>query len=217
MTAKIITIFNQKGGCGKTTVSVHLAGTIAMRGSRVLLVDMDDQSTATKWISEASDDKPFPASLINLAAMGGKMHREINNQIKNYDYIIIDCPPAIQSPAPSSAMLISDLAVIPVVPSPADMWAAMAAKQLALSAQVTNEGLKVVLLPNMVQSNTKIARDALEVLSEDDEVPLLKSTLGTRSAFRECQLEGGTVHLIPKATKAIAEVDALVDEILSII
>ena len=217
MVAKVITVFNQKGGCGKTTVSMQVAGALGLRGHRVLVVDMDEQGTATRWASQASDEAPFPAALSNLAAMGGKMHREIRSQIENYDFIVIDCPPAVHSPSPSSAMLVSDLALIPVVPAPADMWAVVAAKQLAANAQATNEALKVRLVPNMVQKNTTLARDTLDVLSEDTEIPLTISRLGSRAAYRECQLIGATVHKVPRARDAINEVEALVDEALALL
>jgi len=217
MVAKVITVFNQKGGCGKTTVSMQVAGALGLRGHRVLVVDMDEQGTATRWASQALDDEPFPAALSNLAAMGGKMHREIRSQIDNYDFIVIDCPPAVHSPSPSSAMLVSDLALIPVVPAPADMWAVVAAKQLAAHAQATNEGLRVRLVPNMVQRNTTLARDTLDVLSEDTEIPLTTSRLSSRAAYRECQLIGATVHKVPRARDAINEVEALVDEALSLL
>jgi chromosome partitioning protein len=217
MVAKVITVFNQKGGCGKTTVSMQLAGALGLRGNKVLVVDMDEQGTATRWASQAPDESPFPAILSNLAAMGGKMHREIRSQIADYDFIVIDCPPAIHSPSPSSAMLVSDLALIPVVPAPADMWAVVAAKQLAAHAQATNEQLKVRLVPNMVQKNTTLARDTLDVLSEDNEIPLASTRLGSRSAYRECQLIGATVHKIPRARDAITEVENLVNEVLALL
>jgi chromosome partitioning protein len=217
MVANVITIFNQKGGCGKTTIAIQLAGTLGRRGQKALLIDMDDQNTATRWVSQASDDLPFPAALMNLAAMGGRMHREVRNQIDIYDFIIIDCPPAIASPAPSSAMLISNLALIPVVPAPADMWAAVAAKKLAATAQATNESLHVRVVPNMVQRNTNLARDTIDILAEDPEIPLTRIHLGSRSAFRECQLLGATVHQVPKATVAVEEVESLTDEVLGIL
>ncbi len=217
MVAKVVTLFNQKGGCGKTTMTIQIAGTLALRGFKTLVVDMDDQNTATRWASQADDNAPFPAAMMNLAAMGGKMHREIKNQLDNYDFIIIDCPPAALSPAPSSAMLISDLALIPVVPAPADMWASVAAKKLALTAQATNEALQIRVLPNMVQINTNLARDTLDVLAEDNEIPMLTSRIASRSAFRECQLTGSTVHSLSKTSAATQEVDALTDEILTLL
>lgn len=217
MAAKVVTLFNQKGGCGKTTMTMQIAGTLALRGFKTLVVDMDDQSTATRWASQASDSEPFPAALMNLAAMGGRMHREIKNQLDNYEFILIDCPPAALSPAPSSAMLISDLAIIPMVPAPADMWASVAAKKLALTAQATNEDLKIRILPNMVQKNTTLARDTLDVLGEDSEVPMTRSTIGSRAAFRECQLMGSTVHRLSRTSAAAQEVDQLTDEVLELL
>lgn len=217
MVAKVITVFNQKGGCGKTTVTIQLAGTLALRGYRTLVVDMDEQNTATRWASQALDDAPFPAALMNLAAMGGKVHREIKNQLENYDFILIDCPPSAVSPAPSSAMLISDLAIIPIVPAPADMWASVAAKKLALTVQATNEALQIRMLPNMVQKNTTLARDTLDVLAEDVEVPLMASWIGSRSAFRECQLTGSTVHALSRISAAAKEIDAVTSEVLEIL
>jgi len=217
MTAKVVTVFNQKGGCGKTTVTIQLAGTFALRGYQTLVVDMDEQSTATRWASQATDDDPFPAATMNLAAMGGKVHREIRNHLGNYDFIFIDCPPAALSPAPSSAMLVSDLAIMPIVPAPADMWASVAAKKLALTAQATNEQLQIRMLPNMVQKNTNLAKDTLEVLAEDEEIPLMESWIGSRSAFHECQLTGSTVHKMGKSSPATKEVDKLADEVLQIL
>lgn len=217
MVAKVITLFNQKGGCGKTTVTIQLAGTLARRGFKTLVVDMDEQNTATRWASQAPDETPFPAALMNLAAMGGKVHREIKNHLDDYDFILIDCPPSAVSPAPSSAMLISDLAIIPIVPAPADMWASVAAKKLALAVQATNEQLKIRMLPNMVQKTTNLARDTLDVLAEDADVPLMKSWIGSRSAFRECQLTGSTVHSLSKSSAAAKEVDALAGEVLMLL
>lgn len=217
MTAKVVTVFNQKGGCGKTTLAMHLAGALGLRGYSALVIDMDPQGTASRWASAASGEQPFPASVISLAPMEGKMHREVKNLIDKYDAIFIDCPPAMNSAAPTSAMLISDLALIPVVPSPGDIWAAEAAKRLAESASATNESLVARVVPNMVQKSTSLARDLLEVLSEDADFPMTTGFLGSRAAFRECQIQGATVHRVPRAQAAITEVEALTDEILKLL
>lgn len=217
MTAKVVTVFNQKGGCGKTTLAMHLAGTMALRGYSTLVIDMDDQGTAARWASSAEDESPFPAAVVSLAPMGGKMHREVKGLVERYDAIFIDCPPAMSSAAPSSAMLISDLALIPVVPSPGDIWAATAAKRLAESAAVTNQTLVARVVANMVQKSSGLAKDMLEVLQEDLEFPLLKSTLGSRAAFRECQITGKTVHSVPRAKVAIEEIEAMTNEVLGLL
>ncbi|MGE5450725.1 MAG: ParA family partition ATPase [Acidobacteriota bacterium] len=219
MTAKIVTVFNQKGGSGKSTITMQLAGTMAHRGYQTLVVDMDPQGTSSRWASAAEDDHPFPASVMSLAAMGGKMHREVKNHVDHYDVIFIDCPPSIDSQAPSSAMLISDLALIPVVPSPADSWATVAAKQLVEQARIHNEDLQARIVANMVQSNSKLAKAILEVLAEDEDCPMLQAQLGSRSAFRECQLRGGTVHSVPASLSksAVEETETLTNEVLAIL
>lgn len=217
MTAKIFTLFNQKGGSGKSTLTMQLAGGIARRGYSCQVVDMDPQGTSSRWAVSGQEGNTFPASVISLAQMEGKMHREVKNYVEHFDVIIIDCPPAINSAAPSSAMLISDLALIPVVPSPADMWAAVAAKKLVEAAQVNNESLICRVVPNMVQSSTSLARELIEIMGEDEDFPLTKTKLGSRSAFRECQVMGTTVHDVPRAKAAIDEVESLTSEVLALL
>lgn len=217
MTAKVITVFNQKGGCGKTTIAMSLAGALGLRGYSALVVDMDPQGTASRWSSAAPEGHSFPASVMSLAPMEGKMHREVKNHIDKYDAIFIDCPPAMNSAAPTSAMLVSDLALIPVVPSPADIWAAESAKKLAEAAQANNEDLVARVVANMVQRSTSLAKALIEILKEDENFPLMKSSLGSRAAFREAQILGSTVHQVPRANAAINEVEAMADEVLELL
>ena len=217
MTAKVITVFNQKGGCGKTTIAMSLAGALGLRGYTALVVDMDPQGTASRWSSSAPETRQFPASVMSLAPMEGKMHREVRNHLESFDVIFIDCPPAMNSAAPTSAMLVSDLALIPVVPSPADIWAAESAKKLAAAAQANNEDLIARVVANMVQRNTSLAKDMMEFLVEDQDFPLLKSALGSRTAFRDAQILGSTVHQVQRATAAIEEVEAMADEVLGLL
>lgn len=215
MPAKIVTVFNQKGGCGKTTITMSLAGSAAKRGHRVLVVDMDPQGTASRWASGKLTE--FPASVISLAPMEGQMHREVQKFIDDYSLIFIDCPPSMGSVAPSSAMLISDLALIPIVPSPADIWAAAGAMKLAQQAQAINKELVVRLVANMVQRSTSLARELLDQLAEENPVPLLNSTLGLRTSFRDSQVYGSSVHVVPRAAAAIAEVEAMAEEVLDLL
>lgn len=217
MVAKVITVFNQKGGCGKTNLSMQLAGTFGLRGAKVLVIDMDSQGTATHWAKQASDEEPFPARVVGLAEMGSKAHREIKSHIADYDFIFVDCPPSVESPAASSAMLVSDMALIPVVPAPSDMWATKKAKALVEQVRATNEGLIARMVPSMAQTISNLARETLEIIDEDEEIHATKAHLGFRTAYRECQLYGATVHALHGAAKAVGEVDALADEVLGLL
>ena len=216
MPAKIITIANQKGGCGKTTLTMQLAGTLGKRGQSVLVIDADPQGTAVRWAASAPDEQPFPARVVSLSAAGGKVHREAKKFIADYAYLLIDCPPAIDSPVPQSALLISDLALVPIIPSPADLWAATGIQKLIDLVMPVNEELQTRLVANMVQA-TSLSRDALEAM-EGFGIPQLRASLGLRTAYRQSAVLGGVVQDQPKEAKvAIKEIDALLDEVLAVL
>src|SRR5260363_327960 len=145
-----------EGGMRETTISMQLAGALGKDDCRVLVVDADPQGTATRWAANAEDDKPFPAAISGLGAAGGKVHREIKKYVGEYDYILIDCPPAVDSLAPQSALIISELALVPVIPSPSDLWAAVGIQELIERMQSINESLKARLVANMCQSNVSL-------------------------------------------------------------
>jgi chromosome partitioning protein len=224
MTAKVISIFNQKGGSGKSTSSMNIAGTLGLRGLRTLVIDMDPQATSSRWYACATEENPFPGTVFSLAQMFAnekdktvRLSSVLKPHMENFDVIVIDCPPAIESPIPSSAMLVSDLAIIPIIPAPVDMWAAVAAQQLALNVKEINQTLEIRTLANMTQKNTKMARDVIAKLERNEEIPLFKTRIGLRSAFRDSQIIGQTVHKVQGASQAIIEIESLVEEIINIL
>ncbi len=217
MTAKIIAVCNQKGGSGKTTLSMQLAGTLARRKNKVLVVDADPQGTATRWAASADDENPFPASVIGLSAANEKVHREVKKFVGDYDFIVIDCPPAADSPVPQSALLIADLALVPIIPSPLDLWASVGIRQVIENVSDINETLKAHLVVNQCQPKTNLAKDTLEVLPEFG-IPVCKNYLRQRTAYRQSAVFGQTVQDFgSKAKDAIQEIEALTKEILSIL
>ncbi len=217
MAAKIIAVCNQKGGPGKTTLSMQLAGSLARRGQKVLVVDADPQGTATRWAATADDGKPFPASVVGLSAASSKVHREVKKFVGDYQYIIIDCPPAADSPVPQSALLIADLALVPIIPSPLDMWAAVGIRHVIENVSEINEDLRARLVINQCQPNTSLAREALEVLPEFG-IDLCRTYIHQRQAYRQAAVYGQTVHdLGSKAAPAVEEVEALTDEVVKLL
>lgn len=217
MLAKIIAVCNQKGGSGKTTVSMQLAGTLAKRGHKVLVVDADPQGTATRWAASADDETPFPASVVGLSAANAKVHREVKKFVEDYDFIIIDCPPAADSPVPQSALLIADLAVVPVIPSPLDMWAAVGIRQVIENVSSLNEQLQARLVINQSQPNTNLTREVMEILPEFG-LPYCQTYLRQRVIYRQSAAFGQTVHNFGgRADSAIDEIERLTDELLEII
>lgn len=217
MPAKIIAVVNQKGGSGKTTISMQLAGSLSRRDNRVLVVDADPQGTATRWAASAEDEKPFPAAVVGLSAANAKVHREVKKFVDNYDYILIDCPPAADSPVPQSALMIADLALVPIIPSPLDMWAAVGIRQVIESVSDLNEELKSRLVVNQCQPNTTLAQEALEVLPEFG-IEVCRTTIHHRQVYRQSAVFGQTVHDFGgKAQAAIDEVEALTGELATLL
>ncbi|MBD2261032.1 ParA family partition ATPase [Pseudanabaena sp. FACHB-2040] len=217
MAAKIIAVVNQKGGSGKTTTTMQLAGAISRRGKKVLVVDADPQGTATRWAASAEDEDPFPASVVGLSAANEKVHREVKKFIDDYDCILIDCPPAADSPVPQSALLIADLALVPIIPSPLDMWAAVGIRQVINNVSELNETLTARLILNQCQPKTTLAQESLEILPEFG-IPLAKANIQHRQVYRQSAVFGQTVHSFgAKAAAAIKEIENLTDEVAAII
>lgn len=214
MPAKIISVGNQKGGAGKSTTTMQLAGTLSRRGFKVLVVDADQQATSTRWSAQA--DTPFPATVVGLAAAGSKLHREVQKFVNDYDFILVDCPPSVIDPTPQSAFLVSDLVLIPTRPSLPDIWAVKETLDLIEKAKTINEDVKVAILLNAKQPNTQLSKDSLAVLSEF-EATLLKTSFANRQAFAQSVVLGSTVHDVPSAKPAQLEVEALTDEILELL
>jgi len=220
MTARIVTVFNQKGGCAKTMTTMQLAGTLGLRGLKVFVVDMDPQNTAALWFHQASADAPFPAEVLSMAPLKEAFLEKLSAIAEKYDIIIIDCPPALGSRVPWAALVASDLAIIPVVPVMDNVWASKQAEELVLEARQARasrggDNLKAVYLLSMVRRGN-IFDSCLETLKSGAQIPILKSTLAMRNVFPESQLYGCVVRSFGKSVAA-SEVDALVDEVAGLL
>jgi len=206
----IITLQNQKGGVGKTTLSLHLAHYFTTSGARVLVVDADPQGSARDWLQ--ARDTPAPFTLVGLDRP--TVHRDIENLLRDYDVVVIDAPPRVTDIA-RSAILAADLVIIPVQPSPLDVWAAQDTVRLVNDAIVYKEALRSVFAINREIVNTAIGRDVSSALGET-QVPVLSSHIAQRVAFAESLANGQTVFETKTDAKAVAEIRALGAEILAL-
>jgi chromosome partitioning protein len=217
MTAKIICTCHQKGGAGKSTIAMQLAGTLGLRGYKTLVVDADPQGTSIRWSASAPDDKPFPAKVAGLSAAGAKVHREVKKFSEEFEFIIVDCPPAVDSPVPESALLVSDLALIPCIPSPPDIWAANGIAGLIERISNINEILKSRLVINQIKEKTVLGRETKELL-DNFGITLAQTKLGQREVYRHSALYGTTVHHFGKqASEAIKEMESLANEVCALL
>ena len=205
-----ISIQNQKGGGGKTTLAIHISHALALKGARVLLVDADPQGSARDWAAARSDKPPF--SVIGLDRP--TLHRDLPPLAKDYDHVVIDGPPRVSELA-RSAIIASDLVVVPIQPSPYDVWAADEVIKLIREASVFKETLKSVFVINRRIVNTAIGRDVGDALAEYL-IPVLKTVVSQRVSFAESAAAGGTVLDTDPNGAAAKEILALTEEILSL-
>lgn len=214
MNAKVILFTNQKGGCGKTTLAMNIAGAFGKK-HKVLIIDGDPQGSASRWASSSDDNKPFPCAVMSLASITDKVNREIKKYLADYEYIFVDCPPAIDNKFTASAMLIADLAIVPVIPSPTDLWSAVGIQKLIGDVSEINENLQARLLANLCQTNASIAKEALALIDEF-EFPKFNTDIYQRTSYRQAAAFGSTVLDLDN-TKAKTEINNLVSEIKSIL
>lgn len=206
----IIGILNQKGGVGKTTLSISIAHDLAKRTSsdEVLVVDSDPQQSSSSW-SEVREGK-LPFTVIGFSKKS--LHRDLPPIARNYTHVIIDGPPRVTELA-RSCIMASDIVIVPCTPSPYDIWASSETVELLKEATVYKEKLKGVFVINRKITNTAIGRDVVEALREM-ELPVLSSYISQRVIFAEAAASGKTVFDLEPDGKAASEISSLVNEIL---
>jgi len=207
----IISFLNQKGGVGKTTLAIHIAAALAKQGNRLLLVDADPQGSALDW-SEAREE----TNQLTIIALPKKtLHKELPSLANDFDHVIIDGPPRLYDVA-RSAILASDLVIIPIQPSPYDVWSAHEIIDIVEEASVFKEHLITVFVVNRKIVNTAIGRDVFKAL-QYYKLPVLKSTVSQRVAFAETAAQGKTVMDQDMESLASKEIIALANEIMEVI
>lgn len=193
-----IALIGNKGGAGKTTLCVNLAAALGKRRPTVV-VDADPQQSSLQWqmIAEGHDAVDVVAGSDNVQ----QTHRELRD---HYVHCLIDCPPSAQSQQMHDALGIADLAVVPVLPSPLDIWATVHIEEAVEQARQSNPELKVLLVINQFESRTRLSR-LMERALDELELPSAKAFIKRRAIYRHSMLEGRTVHDAGSRGKAASE------------
>jgi len=207
MAAKIISFLNGKGGVGKTTTSINIATCLARQGHKVVMVDTDPQGSISNWYDESK-------CKFDLAeAASEKEVYTVRKQLKEYDYVVIDGAAAI-SAISSAAVMVSDLVLIPVTPSPLDFAACGA----ILAVVEARENLQPVIARFLITKKVASAK-MLEVLKEsiaDTGVPALRTGTSQRQVYVRTMMDGGTVFDTTDGN-AKGEIEIMTKEIVELL
>jgi chromosome partitioning protein len=206
----IVAFLNQKGGVGKTTLSLHIAGAWAARGRRVVVIDADPQGSALDW-SEQRAREGLPRLFGVLGLARDTLHVEAPAIARGVHHVLIDGSPRIE-PLMRSAMLAADLVVVPAQPSPFDGWASSEILRLIQEARIYRPRLVARLALNRCGARTVIARETAKALTKH-EPPVLAARVGQRVVFADAARTGRLVSEVSRSELAVREIDALAAEI----
>lgn len=206
MAGAVITIAQQKGGAGKTTLAAHLALAWAVLGRRVAVLDIDPQASLSTWFRMR--EQPSGAPNVDVSAITGwRVAAEVERQARVHDIVVIDSPPHAETEA-RIAVRAARLALVPMQPSPMDLWATQAILDVARREQVP-----ALLVLNRVPSRAKLTDTMIAQLKELD-VPLAKTRIGNRVALAAALAEGKGIMEAAPSSLAATEIKSLAAEIL---
>ncbi|MGE4281670.1 MAG: ParA family partition ATPase [Magnetospirillum sp.] len=207
MSAKAITVAQQKGGAGKSTITAQLAVTYAQAGKRVGIVDIDPQGSLAMWFEVRKmlvDDQG--AGITFLQASGWRLSTELDRMKRDLDVILVDSPPHAETDV-RIAVRAADLILVPMQPTPLDLWATQPTLDLA-----KKEKSQAIVVFNRTPPKGKLV-DAVKAKILQAELPVAETVLGNRVAFAASMMEGkGVVETNPRHT-ATKEINALAAEI----
>lgn len=208
MAAKIITVAQQKGGAGKTTLTAHLAVAYTAARKKVAVVDIDPQQSLTMWFrlrEERFGDAG--AGLLVSQINGWRVRNEVERLAREHEVVLIDSPPHAETEA-KIAVRSAGLVVIPVQPSPMDVWATRPTLELA-SAEET----PVLLVLNRVPPRARLNDEMLAEVKGFG-AQIAKAQIGNRVVFASALSEGRAVGEVQPSGKAAKEIAGLAKEIL---
>jgi chromosome partitioning protein len=206
----IISLLNQKGGCGKTTLATHLAGDLVSPYSNVLLVDADPQGSALDW-SQKRALLGLPRRFGVVGLPRETLHQEVPQIARHASHVIIDGPPRVTALA-RSAILASDLVIVPVQPSPYDVWACNDIVSLITEARIFKPTIRAVFVINRRVVGTVIGREVRTALA-DYPLRALHSVVSQRVLFAESATTGQLANEINSKSLAAREITAFSAEV----
>ncbi len=206
MAALRIALYNGKGGCGKTTLAWNLAMGLARRGA-TLLVDADPQGSLGDW-ADWADTGDYALEFCDWTAFQA-------GESKDHRYRVYDCPPRLEGEAIQAILGQADIVLLPVLPSPLDLWASRRSAELLRDWQDRGLGLRAYFVLNQVEATSALSRASQSAIAAMG-LPVLATRIGRRAIYRSAAVEGLSVyHMGKQAAVARDEMERLIEEVLT--
>jgi chromosome partitioning protein len=204
---KVIAVLNQKGGSGKTTISTNVASWLHSQGESTLLVDLDPQGSASDWADAREGDELCP-----VVRMGKSISRELPKIARDYDWVVIDGAPQVSELA-AAAVRAADVVMIPVQPSPYDIWACSDLVELLKARQEVTDGHpRGAFVISRAIKNTRLSGEVMQAL-EGYELPIFANGTTQKVDYANTAKWGGSVVDLEDEHKARFEIKMLVKEL----
>jgi chromosome partitioning protein len=204
-----IALVGNKGGAGKTTLSVNLASGLN-RQDATLVLDADPQRSVLQWRAMGEDPGLDVVDAVDDLPDAVAAHRDA------FGHLVIDCPPSVEAPQTLTALRLVDVALIPVQPSPLDIWATVHIEREVEAAREQNPGLRALLVINQLEPRTRLSRMMRQALAELT-IPAAQTAVRRRMAFRMSVLEGRSVFDFgSQGNDAGAEIQQLIEEVMAL-
>ena len=204
----VISVLNPTGGSGKTTLTTNLAQALHLCGNKVLIVDSDPQGSARDWHA-ASEANPLPLVSLDRA----NNIKTLSSMTASYDHIVLDGAAKLEDII-AAAIKVSDFILIPVQPSPYDIWAASDLVDFIKARQeVTDGSPRAAFVITRHIEGTRLGDDVRNALDEY-ELPVFRTAISQRQVYPQTASEGRTV-LDSDNVKARDEINALADEVIA--
>jgi len=205
----IVVVGGIKGGSGKTTVATNLAVMRALDGHDVLLVDADDQETASDFTMLRNERAAANATYTSIKLTGQAVRTETRRLAGKYDDVVIDTG-GRDTTSQRAALTVADVLLVPFVPRSFDVWTLEKVGELVGEMRLANPDLKAYVFINRADPSGRDNDEAADVLKDADGLIFIDTPLGTRKAFGNAAAQGVAVaELRPQDPKATQEITAL--------
>ena len=209
----ILTLGNIKGGVGKTTQAVNIAIERAGQGHSVLLIDADEQGTASTFSDVRADE--LGETKYHTVKLHGKAVRQQGRALSsNYDYTIIDCG-GRDTGGLRASMTFTDKLIIPLAPRSFDLWAIDQMAELVEEVDSVRDGLEVYCVLNMADSQGADNKDTIEMLADYPRFEVIETPIVRRKIWANASSAGlGIIEYKPTDKKALSEFNDMMEKIL---